>query len=137
MFGCGLRRGCLAVLVFGVMALPGSSAAAVRPMYAVPKGPCATIRADGHLYRVDANRMSCSFAVRWASTLAARRLNEQGRSPVTVTLTGGPSGYTCFAGNGGDLEGFSIHIQTSGGCIKGPGGSVMGPGFTWTVAIPL
>jgi hypothetical protein len=119
------------------MALPGSSAAAVRPTYAVPKGPCATIRADGHLYGVDANGVSCSFAVKWASTLAAKRLNEQERSPATVTLTGGPPGYTCFAGTGGDFEGFSIHIQTSGGCIKGPGGSLMGPGFTWTIAIPL
>jgi hypothetical protein len=50
--------------------------------------------------------VSCSFAVKWASTLAAKRLNEQERSPATVTLTGGPPGYTCFAGDGGDFEGF-------------------------------
>lgn len=119
------------------MVLPGSSAPAVRAMYAVPKGPCATIRADDHFYRVDANRVSCSFAVRWASTLAAKRLNEKERGTATVTLRGGPPGYTCFAGNGGDFEGFSIHLQTGGGCMKGPEDSFMGPGFTWAIAIPL
>ena len=136
-FRCGLRRRSLAVLAFGVIGLPGSTAAAVPPMYAVPKGPCATVRADGHFYRVDANRVSCSFAVKWASALAAKRLNEQERRPATVTLTGGPPGYTCFAGNGGDFEDFSTHIQTGGGCMKRPEDSVMGPGFTWAVAIPL
>lgn len=98
---------------------------------------CPDTNARHHRYMVTATKLSCSFADRWVSVLAARRVG--GTDGSGVRIAGGPSGYTCEAGMAPPSEGFSPNVQQWGACAKGPValGSSSEPSFGWGVAVPL
>lgn len=98
---------------------------------------CPDTHARHHRYMVTATKLSCSFADRWVSVLAARPAG--GADGSAVRIAGGPAGYTCEAGMAPPSEGFRPNVQQWGACAKGPvalaGASE--PSFGWSVAVPL
>lgn len=93
---------------------------------------CKIVTAGGQRYSVSAANVSCAFAEKWVTKLAAKRV-----SKLHNTLSGGPSGYTCLAGsNAGNELAKENHIATNvqqlGNCAKGSG---LGkdPYFNWGI----
>jgi hypothetical protein len=88
-----LRRATGAVLAAGAIVLtaPGTSASGTSTAAngLAASGMCPNVRAGGHNYDVHALNVACSFADRWASSLAGRRLKAGAEN---VEIPSGPRG---------------------------------------------
>lgn len=115
-----------------VVAAPGS-ASGIAFHGPSASGICPNVRAGDHNYDVRALNVPCSFADRWASSLAGRRLKADAEN---VEIPSGPPGYTCQATTA-PLAGISRDVQTFGECTKPNEPSPGLPSFQWQVWIPL
>lgn len=103
---------------------------------------CANVRAGGHNYEVNAFKVSCLFADKWAGALAGRRLKSGAEN---VKLSGGPSGYACRADAAGPSNGpggqwLKPGDQEEGNCVKSqsPAGAEAQPSYlAWEIVQPL
>jgi hypothetical protein len=118
-----------AACAVGAIVAVGCQPAAAAPS-AVRK--CSAVKVGGHTYNVSATNVACSFADKWVSVLAGKRLKAHA---VQVPLSGGPSGYSCRGGTkpqGVAMPDVAGNVQVSGNCAKGLGlGS--SPYFNWVV----
>ena len=132
-----LRRATGAVLAAGAIVLtaPGASASGTSTAAngLAASGMCPNVRAGGHNYDVHALNVACSFADRWASSLAGRRLKAGAEN---VEIPSGPRGYSCQAASA-PLAGIRREVQTLGECTKSNEPSGPPPSFQWQVWIPL
>ena len=123
-------------LAAGAIALtaPGASASgtSIAANGLGASGMCPNVRAGGHNYDVHALNVACSFADRWASSLAGRRLKAGAEN---VEIPSGPPGYSCQA-TAAPLAGIRREVQTFGECTKSNEPSGL-PSFQWQVWIPL
>jgi hypothetical protein len=113
-------------VIAGAMIAAGSVASAG------PVGKrCGVVIAGGHKYVVSSSYVSCSFARKWVSALAGKRLRNHA---VGTTLTGAPQGYSCRGGTAlqGSPAGVSGNVQVSGNCAKGIGLGTS-PYFNWVI----
>ena len=119
------------VALFGVVAAGTSSA----PASAASKvQSCPAVTAGGQSYSVTVTKVSCTFAKKWVGKLAGKRVESHA---VRSTLSGGPSGYTCFGGaapSGSSVPGVASNVQTNGSCRKGLLATAATPYFNWTNA---
>lgn len=126
----GSRIATLVICLVALAIVPTAS-----PAHAVSK-KCALAKAGGHSYNVSATAVPCSFADTWVAALAGKRLQPNSRS---VSISGGPSGYTCRAGTKGPsdhMPDVKTNVQIAGNCAKGPaglGGFGGGPYFNWVI----
>lgn len=116
----------LLVAVFsGLTAAGGVLKAGVTP----PKF-CGTINAGGHVYTVSVlNGVKCASGLKWAKTLAAKRVPAQS---IGVHLSGGPRGFSCVGSSGrlaSSFPGVPATAQVSGFCRQGT--SSTDPYFNW------
>ena len=93
---------------------------------------CKLVSTGGQTYSVSASNISCNFARKWVSKLAAKRV-----SKTNNTLSGGPSGYKCLAGSnqGNELakeNHIATNVQRLGNCAKGSGFG-KDPYFNWAI----
>jgi hypothetical protein len=111
--------------VIAVCFQPAVAAAAVAKK-------CSMAKAGGHSYTVSATNVSCTFADKWVSIMAAKRLKLYA---IEVPLSGSPAGYSCRGGTkfrGVSMPDVKGNVQVSGNCAKGIG---LGnsPYFNWVV----
>ena len=97
-----------------VLTWPGASASAIgiASNGAGASGICPNVRAGGHNYDVRALNVPCSFADRWASSLAGRRLKADA---YNVEIPSGPPGFTCDAGTTPHLGGLKPRLADKRG----------------------
>ena len=116
----------LGVVAVGMSSSPASAASKVQS--------CPAVTAGGQSYSITVNKVSCAFAEKWVGKLAGKRVKSHA---VRSTLSGGPSGYTCFGGaapSGSPVPGVADNVQTNGSCRKGLLAAPTTPYFNWTNA---
>jgi hypothetical protein len=130
MLGSRIRAvGFAALTVLGLVGTTASSSPAVAASAVAQK--CATITAGGQSYSVSATHVSCSFADKWATALAGKRLKSNSAS---AALSKHPPGYQCRAGTKRPDSSVKVagNVQIAGNCAKGIGlGS--SPYFNWSI----
>ncbi len=125
-----LRVG-LVPLVVGSLAILGtlSGVGSLNTAWAAVTKSCGSVTVRGHTVNFTADNVSCSFVHKYANTMAKKSLKAHTARFGSVTISGGPSGYTCTGGTRSTPTG----VQTSGTCSKGIGG--VGPNskaFLWS-----
>ena len=116
----------LGAIAVGMSSSPASAASKVQS--------CPAVTAGGQSYSITVTKVSCTFAKKWVGKLAGKRVKSHA---VRSTLSGGPSGYTCFGGaapSGSPVPGVASNVQTNGSCRKGLLATPTTPYFNWTNA---